>query len=323
MRGEYAVTRRLVLLFLLICWVPAQAVIWDINFQSNTPGAASGTGTIDFTDTPFATSLSAFNFDGILLGNSFNFSLGDLNNGVIYTPHYDLTGTMDDILSLTINQLYFSVVSGSENRLVETLYSDMLAGLSLFKNGSTYNAEIQCVSLQASLCPKFSNIIDPNADNYDSHTETHFIGSWSLSLHDDSSGPPSTNVSEPSSLILMLLGISGLALVTVRRRTRAVSTRQIRSKEPLNKIWQLFCAKVQGHIRYYGVSFNLRSVSKFVYQALRILYKWLNRRSQRRSFTWETFRGYVEANPLPRIAVYHSLYGKVQRCEQLCLEPIA
>jgi hypothetical protein len=99
--------------------------------------------------------------------------------------------------------------------------------------------------------------------------------------------------------------------------------KQIRSKEPLNKIWQLFCAKVQGHIRYYGVSFNLRAVSKFVYQAVRILYKWLNRRSQRRSFTWEKFRGYVETNPLPRIVVYHSLYGKVQRCEQLCLEPIA
>jgi RNA-directed DNA polymerase len=97
----------------------------------------------------------------------------------------------------------------------------------------------------------------------------------------------------------------------LRRKLTGITTwaKQIRSKERLSKIWQLFCAKVRGHIRYYGVSFNLRAVCKFVYQALRILYKWLNRRSQRRSFTWEKFRGYVEANPLPRIAVYHSLYG--------------
>jgi len=94
------------------------------------------------------------------------------------------------------------------------------------------------------------------------------------------------------------------------RKLKRVTTwaRRIRSKERLNRIWNIFCAKVRGHIRYYGVSFNLRAVSKFVYQALRILYKWLNRRSQRRSFTWEQFRLFVQANPLPRIAVYHLLY---------------
>lgn len=94
------------------------------------------------------------------------------------------------------------------------------------------------------------------------------------------------------------------------RKLKRVTTwaKGIRSRERLMKIWTIFCAKMRGHIRYYGVSFNLRSVSKFVHQALRILFKWLNRRSQRRSMTWEKFRLFFEANPLPRIAVYHPLY---------------
>lgn len=94
------------------------------------------------------------------------------------------------------------------------------------------------------------------------------------------------------------------------RKLKRVTTwaKGIRSRERLMKIWNIFCAKVRGHIRYYGVSFNLRAVSKFVYQALRILYKWLNRRSQRRSMTWEQFRLFIQTNPLPRVVVYHTLY---------------
>jgi len=82
----------------------------------------------------------------------------------------------------------------------------------------------------------------------------------------------------------------------------------VHSRYPLAQFWRVFCAKIRGHVRYYGVSFNTRALSVFVYQATRIVYKWLNRRSQRRSFTWETFRAYMARHPLPRLAVYHALY---------------
>ena len=82
----------------------------------------------------------------------------------------------------------------------------------------------------------------------------------------------------------------------------------VHSRYPLERFWVVFCAKVRGHVRYYGVSFNTRALSVFVYQATRIAYKWLNRRSQRRSFTWETFRLYIDRHPLPRRAVYHALF---------------
>jgi group II intron reverse transcriptase/maturase len=80
------------------------------------------------------------------------------------------------------------------------------------------------------------------------------------------------------------------------------------SRYPLEQFWVMFCAKVRGHVRYYGVSFNTRALSVFIYQATRIAYKWLNRRSQRRSFTWETFRSYIDRHPLSEVAVYHALY---------------
>jgi len=84
--------------------------------------------------------------------------------------------------------------------------------------------------------------------------------------------------------------------------------KRVHSRAPLSWLWPIFCAKLRGHLRYYGVSFNTPALYRFVYQAVRIAYKWLNRRSQRRSFTWETFRGYIERHPLPRVQVYQPLY---------------
>ncbi len=65
---------------------------------------------------------------------------------------------------------------------------------------------------------------------------------------------------------------------------------------------------LQGYYRYYGVSFNSLRLKQFEYRALRILFKWLNRRSQRKSFSWDKFRLFINGNPLPRIKVYHALF---------------
>ena len=42
--------------------------------------------------------------------------------------------------------------------------------------------------------------------------------------------------------------------------------------------------KLQGYYNYYGVRGNYKSLNSFVYRAWQLLYKWLNRRSQRRSY---------------------------------------
>jgi group II intron reverse transcriptase/maturase len=66
---------------------------------------------------------------------------------------------------------------------------------------------------------------------------------------------------------------------------------------------------LRGHIQYYGVSGNSRSVASYVYFATRCLFKWLNRRSQRRSLDWRRFRAVM--NPqLPCAHIVHVLYPK-------------
>ena len=47
--------------------------------------------------------------------------------------------------------------------------------------------------------------------------------------------------------------------------------------------------KVVGHLSYYAITDNLERCSFYVYRATRILFKWLNRKSQRKAYTWETF----------------------------------
>ncbi len=84
--------------------------------------------------------------------------------------------------------------------------------------------------------------------------------------------------------------------------------RDIRNKYRLTHIWKLFCSKLEGHIRYFGVSFNIKRVETFVYKALCILFKWLNRRSQRKSFVWEKFELFIKEHPLPKVIVHHSLF---------------
>ena len=87
--------------------------------------------------------------------------------------------------------------------------------------------------------------------------------------------------------------------------------RQVRNMAQLPDIWKIFCAKLAGHIRYFGVSFNAKYIDKFLYQATRIMFKWLNRRSQRKSFNWDQFGRYMRLFPLPRVKIYHSLYGSL------------
>jgi RNA-directed DNA polymerase len=48
-------------------------------------------------------------------------------------------------------------------------------------------------------------------------------------------------------------------------------------------------AKRRGYYRYYGVQGNYSSLQQFFNRAMRTLCKWVNRRSQRRSYTWPGF----------------------------------
>jgi len=84
--------------------------------------------------------------------------------------------------------------------------------------------------------------------------------------------------------------------------------RAMRNKASLNQIMKIAASKVRGHVQYYGVSHNYKSVSSFIHKVTTILFKWLNRRSQRKSFIWEKFRMLLDRIKFPKAKICHKLF---------------
>ena len=77
------------------------------------------------------------------------------------------------------------------------------------------------------------------------------------------------------------------------------------------KVSQLIKAvnqKLRGHYQYYGITDNSPMLVKYSYETRRALFKWLNRRSQRRSYNWKEFNELLKYCPLVQPKVYHSIY---------------
>ncbi len=73
-----------------------------------------------------------------------------------------------------------------------------------------------------------------------------------------------------------------------------------RGREKLDRLWKTASAKIRGHYNYFAVIFNGSKVAQFYHACIGSLFKWLNRRSQKRSFNWERFKRRLRYNPLPK-----------------------
>ena len=49
-------------------------------------------------------------------------------------------------------------------------------------------------------------------------------------------------------------------------------------------------SRVIGHLSYYAITDNSEKCTSYLYHVTRILFKWLNRKSQRKTYTWEGYR---------------------------------
>ncbi len=89
------------------------------------------------------------------------------------------------------------------------------------------------------------------------------------------------------------------------RRSVASFTDWIRQHrhQKLPRLMKELASKYRGTWNYYGVRGNSKSLRQFWYQTRRILWKWLNRRSQKRSYTAQAFTRLLERYriPTPRI----------------------
>lgn len=117
---------------------------------------------------------------------------------------------------------------------------------------------------------------------------------------------------------------------TVKRRTarkklqRAVarmgqwlkSHRHLRVSEIMAKL----AAKLRGHWNYYGVIGNSQSLQHYDQLVRKLLYKWLNRRSQKRSYSWPALQRLLERFQVPRPRIVEQTRQRVQETSSLVWE---
>lgn len=72
--------------------------------------------------------------------------------------------------------------------------------------------------------------------------------------------------------------------------------------------WKVLVAKIRGHCEYYGISGNYASLRAFCKQTCKLVYKWINRRSQKKSMNWKQFMDYLKRFPLPKPEIKHNIY---------------
>ena len=63
-----------------------------------------------------------------------------------------------------------------------------------------------------------------------------------------------------------------------------------------------------GYYNYYCITDNTQTVNGFKEKIEELLYKWLNRRTQRKSFTWDKFRLFLKKFPLPTPRIKVNIY---------------
>ena len=98
---------------------------------------------------------------------------------------------------------------------------------------------------------------------------------------------------------------------TARKKYRAALANfqewcQENCRLPKKTLFAKLNSKLRGYYNYYGIRGNFASLHDFFYQARRILFKALNRRSQRRSYNWKGFTKLIEVFNVRRPRICHS-----------------
>lgn len=77
-------------------------------------------------------------------------------------------------------------------------------------------------------------------------------------------------------------------------------------KDIIKKLNQILA----GYYHYYGITDNIHKLRDFQLKTRKLLYYWLNRRSQKKSYTWEGFGEMLKVYPLAEPRIYVSVYAK-------------
>ena len=77
----------------------------------------------------------------------------------------------------------------------------------------------------------------------------------------------------------------------------------------LDEIMITFKKKLIGHYNYFGITDNYHMIQKYQWLMYKTLFKWLNRRSQRKSYTWEEFLQMTKEYNIPKAHICVSIYN--------------
>lgn len=77
---------------------------------------------------------------------------------------------------------------------------------------------------------------------------------------------------------------------------------------PVPDIMEMLKRKLQGYYQYYAVTDNSDALCRYKVQIERLLFKWLNRRSQKKSCGWDKFQKLLRKYPLPRPKILVNIF---------------
>ena len=83
-------------------------------------------------------------------------------------------------------------------------------------------------------------------------------------------------------------------------------------------IMQKLTIKLLGYYRYYGITDNTKALVGFRTEVGKLLFKWMNRRSQKRSFDWNKFNLFLKRYPLPIPKITVHIYDLSPNFSYLC-----
>jgi RNA-directed DNA polymerase len=88
---------------------------------------------------------------------------------------------------------------------------------------------------------------------------------------------------------------------TLRRKVQAIGSwlKGMRNLLSPKEWWPILKLKMTGHYNYFGINGNIKSLQQYYYLVKRLVYKWINRRSQKRTTNWRGFEEYLRFYPLP------------------------
>lgn len=84
--------------------------------------------------------------------------------------------------------------------------------------------------------------------------------------------------------------------------------KKIRNQLHLKEWWPVLKSKLTGHYNYFGISGNCRCIQQFYAQVFSTVFKWINRRSQKKSMNFDQYLNYLQWNPLPTPRICYAMY---------------